>query len=168
VLRSPRVWLVAAGGWLILAGLAHSTAHLWYYVLEHDLIGRRFVVEAMKQASSADPLNPSLWRQFRAFSMGFALLFYFTGVGNLLLLWTKVPMETLRVFTLLETVFWTLAFGLFAFVDPVIQPIVVTAVAVALHGIAFVTAHQETKTGFDPDQPTARSQESQGPNSTQE
>jgi len=144
MLRNPRVWLVAAGGWLLLAALAHSGAHVWYYVLENDMVGmRRFAVDAMKQAQSMDPLHPSLWRQFRAFSTGFGLLFWFTGVGNLLLWWTRVPVATLRVFTLLETVFWTFAFALFAFVDPVIQPILVAGVAVPLHAIAFVTSDQE-------------------------
>jgi hypothetical protein len=124
--------------------VAHSAAHVWYYVLENDLVGmRQFAVDAMKQAESLDPLHPSLWRQFRSFSLGFALLLYFSGIADLLLWWTRVPAPTLRVFTLLETVFWTLAFGLFVFVDPVIQPILVAGVAVPLHAIAFVTSDQE-------------------------
>ncbi len=148
MLRSPRVWLVAAGGWLLLAALAHSAAHVWYYVLENDLVGmREFAVDAMKQAQSLEPLRPSLWRQFRAFSIGFGLLFWFAGAGNLLLWWTRVPADALRIFTLLATVFWTLAFGLFAFVDPVIQPMLVAGVAVPLHGIAFLTADREASAG---------------------
>jgi hypothetical protein len=151
VLRNPRVWLVAAGGWLIVAGLAHATAHIWLFLLENELYGmREFAVDAMKQAESLDPLRPSLWTQFRLFSAGYGLLLFFTGVGNLLLWWTRVPAETLRVFTLLETVFWTFAFGLFAFLDPVLQPIVVAAVAVPLHAVAFLTADWELRTTTRP------------------
>ena len=146
MLRSPRVWLLVAGGWLVLAGLAHATAHVWLFVLENEFYGlREFAMNAMKQAESPDPLRPSLWRQFRMFSVGWGLLLFFTGVGNFLLVFTRVRPEALRVFTMLQTVFWTFAFGLFAFLDPVLQALLVAGVAVPLHGIAFVTAEQEAR-----------------------
>ncbi len=141
MLRNPRVWLVAAGGWLLVAALVHSSMHVWVFVLENELYGlREFAMNAMKQAESPDPLRPSLWRHLRMLSMGYGLLLWFTGVGNLLLWWTEVRTDAVRTFTLLETVFWAFAFGLFAFLDPVLQPLVVSGVAVPLHAIAFLTA----------------------------
>ncbi len=156
MLRNPRVWLVAAGGWLVLAGLAHAAAHVWYFVLENDMVGmREFAVDAMKQAESLDPLRPSLWRQFRAFSTGFGLLFVFAGVVDLVLWWSAAPLPTLRTFALASTLFWTVAFGLFALVDPVIQALLITAVAVPMHGIAFLTSDlalrsQDATSGLGP------------------
>ena len=45
----------------------------------------------------------------------------------------------------LGTVFWTAAFVPFAFVDPVILPIVIAAIAVPLHALAWLTADQEVR-----------------------
>jgi hypothetical protein len=45
----------------------------------------------------------------------------------------------------LGTVFWTAAFIPFAFLHPVVQPIVVAAIAVPLHALAWLTADQEVK-----------------------
>ena len=141
MLRSPRVWLYAAGGWLLLGTAAHATAHVWLFVLENEFYGlREFAMNAMKQAESPDPLRPSLWRQFRMFSVGFGLLMAFTGVADLILAGSSVENRTRRAFALMSTVFWTVAFGLFAFVEPVLQALLVSAVAVPLHGIAYVTA----------------------------
>ena len=144
MLRNPRVWLYAAGGWLILTGLTHTGAHVWTFVLENGMVGlREFAMNAMKQAQSADPLSPSLWRLMRTFSVSFSLLLLFVGSANILLAWTRAPARTLRVFSLFCTVFWTIAFVPFAFIDPVIQPIIVSAVAVPLHALAYLTAAQE-------------------------
>jgi hypothetical protein len=151
LLRSPRVWLYAAGGWLILTGLAHMSAHVWVYVLEEGISGQHaFAVNAMKQAFSLDPLQPSMWRQFRVFSVSFGLLLLFTGLVDVALAWTNADPRTLRTVSLLATVFWTLAFIPYAFVDPVIQPIVVTIVAVPLHGIAYLTAGEEAARAGEP------------------
>lgn len=141
MLSNPRIWLYVAGAWLILGGLAHSTAHVWTFVLENGMVGLRdFAMNAMKQARSADPLHPSMWRQFRLFSVSFGLLLLFAGSLDVVLAWTRAPRETLRAVALLATTFWTVAFALFALVDPVIQAIVVAAVAVPLHGIVHLTA----------------------------
>lgn len=146
MLRNPRVWLYAAGGWLIVAGLAHTAAHVWTFVLENGMIGlREFAMNAMKQAQSTDPLRPSLWRTFRMFSISFGLLLLFAGFADVLLAWTKAPPRTLGAFALFGTVFWALAFVPFAFIDPVIQPIMIVAVAVPLHAIAYVTAAKEVQ-----------------------
>ncbi len=146
VIRSPRVWLCAAGGWLILVGLAHTGAHVWTFVLENGIVGQReFAMRAMQQAYSLDPLQPSMWTLFRSFSVSFALLLLFAGSTAVVLAWTGSPARTLRAYALLGTVFWTVAFILFAFVDPVIQPILVTVVAVPLHALAWVTANQVAK-----------------------
>ncbi len=58
--------------------------------------------------------------------------------------------QVLRSYALLGTVFWTAAFIAFAFVDPVIQPIVVAAIAVPLHALAWLTADQEVKASGGP------------------
>lgn len=148
MLRNPRLWFYLAGAWLIVAGLAHTTAHIWTFVLENGMLGmREFAMNAMKQAPSTDPLAPTLWRQFRLFSVSFGLLLLFAGSANVVLAWTKAPTRTLKAFALFATVFWTLAFIPFAFVDPVIQSIVVAALAVPLHGLAYVTAAQEIPSG---------------------
>lgn len=144
MLRSPRVWLYAAGGWLILAGLAHAGTHVWTLVLENGMVGlREFAMNAMKQTQSGDPLSPSLWRVFRAYSVSFSLLLLFSGTVNLLLAAGGAPARTLRVMALFGTVFWTVAFIPFAFIDPVIQPIVVAIVAVPLHALVYITASEE-------------------------
>ena len=145
MLRNPRVWMYAAGGWLLLAGVAHGTAHVWMFVLENEFYGLRdFAMNAMKQAESLDPLRPSMWRQFRMFSVGFGLLFGFAGVVDILLVWTGASSRTMRAFALFATAFWTVAFSLFAFVEPVLQAILVSAVAVPLHAIAYITAEQSS------------------------
>ncbi len=59
------------------------------------------------------------------------------------LAWTRAAARTIRSIALLATVFWTLAFVPYAFVNPVIQPIVVALIAVPLHGIAFLSAMAE-------------------------
>jgi hypothetical protein len=141
---NPRTWLRIAGGWLLLAGFAHLTSHTWTYVLENGIVGmQEFAMNAMKQAQSFDPLRPTLWRQFRVFSVSFALLLLFAGSVNLLIASRSTATETIRSYALFTTVFWTVAFIPFAFIDPVIQPIVVAVVAVPLHGIAYLVASQE-------------------------
>ncbi len=146
MIRNPRVWLYVAGGWLIGAGLLHTAAHIWGFVLENGMLGmREFAMNAMKQARSTDALTPSLWRQFRLFSLSFGLLLLFTGWANVLLPSTSAPARTLRAFALFGMIFWTLAFIPFAFVDPVIQAVVVAAFAVPLHALAYVTAALEAR-----------------------
>lgn len=148
MLRNPRVWLYVAGGWLIVSGLAHTAAHVWTFVLENGMVGlREFAMQAMKQAQSPDPLRPSLWRQFRMFSVAFSLLLFFTGTVDVLLARSVANRKTLRSFALLGTVFWTIAFVPFAFVDPVIQAITVSAVAVPLHALAYLTASMDETSG---------------------
>ena len=146
MLRNPRVWMYTAGSWLLLAALAHGIAHVWMFVLENGFYGmREFAMNAMKQGSSIDPLRPSMWRQFRMFSVGFGLLLVLAGAVDVLLARTSIPAPALRSLALFFTVFWTVAFGLFAFVEPVLQAILVCAVAVPLHAIAYVTADQEAR-----------------------
>ncbi len=141
MLRNPRFWLAVAGAWLIVTGLAHTTAHVWTFVLENGIGGlREFAMNAMKQARSPDPLTPSMWRQFRMFSVSFSLLLFFTGGLNILISRIEAPRRVLAHVALFGTVFWTLAFIPFAFVDPVIQSIVVAFIAVPLHAIAYVAA----------------------------
>lgn len=143
VIRSHRFWLFMTGGWLVLGGAAHLTTHVWSFVLENGMIGLGdFAMNAMKQARSPNPLNPSLWRQFRLFSVSFALLQLFAGGLNLLLAWTRAPRRTVQAVALFATVFWTLAFIPFAFVDPVIQAIVIAVVVVPLQGLVYLTASQ--------------------------
>lgn len=148
MLRNPRIWLYAAGGWLIVAGVAHMVAHVWTFVLENGMVGQRdFAMNAMLQTLSTDPLQPSMWRIFKSFSVSFGLLLVFAGAVDVVLAWTDAAARTLRACSLLGTVFWTLAFIPYAFIDPVIQPILVAIVAVPLHGIAFVTAAEEASRG---------------------
>ena len=146
MLRNPRVWLYAAGGWLILTGLAHCAAHVWTFVMEEGMIGQReFAMNAMKQAFSQEPLRPSMWRLFRVFSVSFGLMLLFAGTVDVLLAWTNAAPRTMKAFALFGTVFWTLAFIPYGFIDPVIQPIVVVIVAVPLHGIAYLTASETAR-----------------------
>jgi len=146
MLRSPRVWLYAAGGWLVLMGLVHTGVHVWTFVLENGLVGQReFAMNAMKQAYSLEPLQPTMWTTLRAFSVSFALLLLFSGSVCILLAWNGSSARVLRSYALLGTVFWTAAFIPFAFVDPVIQPIVIAVIAVPLHALAWLTADHEVK-----------------------
>lgn len=141
MLHNWRVWLYAAGGWLILAGIAHLGWHVWAYVMEQGMIGQtEFAMSAMKQALSTDPLQPSLWGQFRVFSASFGLLLLFAGCIDVVLAWTRAPRATTASFALFGTLFWTVAFLVFVAIDPVIQPILVSAVAVPMHTIAWLTA----------------------------
>ena len=77
MIHNPRFWLSVAGLWLIAAGCAHTAMHVWTFVLENGIGGlREFAVNAMKQAQSPDPLMPSMWRQFRMYSVSFGLLLF--------------------------------------------------------------------------------------------
>lgn len=141
MMRNPRLWLTVAGIWLIVAGAAHTTLHVWSFVLENGFGGlREFAMNAMKQARSPDPLTPSMWRQFRMFSASFGLLLFFTGFLDLYFARMDVPRSVLAKLALFATVFWTIAFIPYAFVDPVIQSIVVAFIAVPLHAIAYLAA----------------------------
>lgn len=152
VFRSPRVWLYAAGSWLIVTAVAHSGGHVWTFVLENGLVGQReFAMNAMKQALSSDPLQPSMWRLLRMFSVSFSLFLIFGGAITVMLTWMAAPLRLLRSVALFCTVFWTVAFGLYVFVDPVIQPILIAGVAVPLYAIAWVTANAELEVGAPED-----------------
>ena len=141
MIHNPRFWLTVAGLWLIAAGCAHTAMHVWTFVLENGIGGlREFAVNAMKQAQSPDPLMPSMWRQFRMYSASFGLLLFFAGSINLLFARPDIPRSFQANVALLGTVFWTIAFIPYAFVDPVIQSIVVAFIAVPLHAIAYLTA----------------------------
>lgn len=141
MIHNPRFWLSVAGLWLIAAGCAHTAMHVWTFVLENGIGGlREFAVNAMKQAQSPDPLMPSMWRQFRMYSVSFGLLLFLAGSINLLFARTDIPRRFQANVALLGTVLWTIAFIPYAFVDPVIQSIVVAFIAVPLHAIAYLTA----------------------------
>lgn len=141
MLRSPRVWLYAISFWLILCGLAHTVGHVWSFVLEEGMVGQReFAMNAMKQVFSLDPLRPSMWRQWRMFSLSFGLMLIFAGSVPALLAWIDAPARVMRSYALFGTVFWTALFVPYAFMDPVIQALVVTIVSVPLHGLAYLTA----------------------------
>jgi hypothetical protein len=144
MLRSPRVWLYAAGGWLIIVGLGHLAHHVWSFVLENGMVGlREFAMNAMKQAQSLEPLRPSLWRQFRAFSLAWGLLLLFAGSLDVLAAALRPPATVLRMLALFGTLFWTAAFVPFAFVDPIASTLVASVIAVPLHAIAYLTATLE-------------------------
>jgi len=143
-LRNPRVWLYVAGGWLVFAGLAHLGFHVWGLVLENDSSGglREFAMNAMKQAQSPDPLRPSMWRVYRLHSVYVGLLWLFAGGVDMV---TAVASNSSRLWATVglgQTAFWTLAFVPAALIDPVIQPLIVAAIAVPLHGIVYLTAEQ--------------------------
>jgi len=142
--RSPRVWLYAAGGWLILAGLTHGGLHVWSFVLERGIdIQQEFAVTAMKQSFSPDPLRPSLWREMRMLSVSFGLFLVFAGFVPVSLAWIDAPGRTVRTIALFGTLFWTVTFGLYAFLDPVLGPLLIAACAVPLHALAWLTAQQQ-------------------------
>jgi hypothetical protein len=127
-------------------GLVHTGVHVWTFVLENGILGQReFAMNAMKQAYSLDPLQPSMWTTFRAFSVSFSLLLLFSGSTAVMLAWVGSPPRILRSFALFGTVFWTAAFIPYAFVDPVIKSIVVAVIAVPLHALAWLTADQAIK-----------------------
>lgn len=143
MLRNPRVWLYAAGGWLIVTGVAHLVYHVWYVVLETGMVGQReFAMGAMKQAFSFGPLQPSMWRVYRMLNASFGLLLVLVGTVEAALAWTNAEARTMRMVALLGTVFWTVAFAVYAFVEPVTQPLVIAVVAVPMHGIAYLTASE--------------------------
>ena len=101
---------------------------------------REFAVNAMKQVRSPDPLTPSMWRQYRMLSVSFALMLFFAGGIDLLVARMDAPRPVLAHVALFGTLFWTIAFIPYAFVDPVIQPLVVAFIAVPLHAIAYVAS----------------------------
>lgn len=149
MLRSPRLWLGVAGGWLAFAGLGHLGYHVWGVVLENDFAGglREFGMQAMKQAQSPDPLRPSMWRVYRVYSVSLAFLFLLGGLVDFTAARSAVPHSVKSSLALLQTIFWTAAFVPFALVDPVIQPLMVVAMAVPLHGIAYITAEAAAREG---------------------
>jgi len=153
MLRKPRTWLFAAGFWLIAAGLAHLGSHVWTYVLGNGMDGQRdFAMRAMQQSFSLDLLRPSLWRTFLAMSVSMALLFLFAGSVTVLLSWIRPPVRVLSGYALFSTVFWTTAFSVWLFVDPVIQPVLAAGVVVPVFGLAWMTAQIEPE---EPATPTS-------------
>lgn len=150
MLRSPRAWLWAAGGWLIVAGIAHAAIHLWTVVLENGMVGLLdFAMNAAKQAQTLELLRPSLWRQFRAFSASLAFLLLFSGGIDAVLAYTRAPARVIRAVALFQTVFWTGSFGVFALLDPVILPLLASLVAVPMHAIVYLTASLEEETELE-------------------
>lgn len=144
MLRNPRLWLYAAGGWLLLSGVAQLGVHVWSFVLENGMIGRReFAMEAMKQALGPDPLLPSMWQLFRTFSASFGLLLVFAGVIDVILAWTAPPPRVIKAVAIAGTLFWTVAFVPYAFLDPVLRTLLIAIVAVPLHAVVFLTAALE-------------------------
>lgn len=81
-----------------------------------------------------------MWLQFRMYSVSFGLMLFLAGSIDLLFARSDVPRRFQANIALLGTVFWTIAFIPYAFVDPVIQSIVVAFIAVPLHAIAYLTA----------------------------
>ncbi len=141
MLRNPRVWAFAAGGWLVLMGLVQLGLHVWGVALEHAMVGQRaFAMEAMKQAFFLEPLQPSLWRRHRMLSGSLGLFYLFAGSVPCILAWLRVEARVLSTMALFGTVFWTLTFVPYAFFDPVALPLATAAVAVPLHGTTWLTA----------------------------
>ncbi len=142
MLRNPRVWLWAAAGWLAAGAALHVYAHVSTFVLEQGLLGQReFAMRAMKQAVSADaPLQPDMWRLMAAYSGGLGLLLLFAAAVTGLMAWLPAPSRVLRAFALVSTVFWTASFGFYAFVAPVMVPLLVSAGAAALCGTTWLAA----------------------------
>jgi hypothetical protein len=141
MLRNPRVWAYAAGGWLVLMGLVQLTLHVWGVALEHSMVGQRaFAMEAMKQAFFLEPLQPSLWRRHRMLSVSLGLFYVFAGAVPSILAWLRAELRVLSAMALFGMVFWTLTFVPYAFFDPVALPLVTAAIAVPLHGTVWLTA----------------------------
>jgi len=137
----PGVWAWAAGGWLILAGLTQGGLHLWQIVGEHGMVGLlEFAMNAMKQAFLREPLEPSLWRRHRMLSASLAFFFVGTGAVPCLLAGLGAPHRVLAGTALFQTTFWTSVFMFYAFSDPVLLPLVTSAVAAALHGTLWLAA----------------------------
>jgi hypothetical protein len=121
-------------------GLLQLGLHVWGIVHEHAMVGQRaFAMEAMQQAFFLDPLQPSLWRTHRMLSASLGLFYLFAGAIPILLAWIRAEPRILSATTLFGTVFWTLTFVPYAFSDPVALPLATAAVAVPLHGTAWLT-----------------------------
>lgn len=151
MLRNPRVWAFAAGGWLVLMGLVQLALHVWGVVLEQAMVGQRaFAMEAMKQAFFPEPLQPSLWRRHRMLSVSLGLFYVFAGLVPCALAWLHVEARVLSVLALFGTVFWTLTFVPYAFFDPVALPLATAAIAVPLHGTTWLTATLRHMEGTNP------------------
>ena len=122
--------------------------YVWTLVLENGMEGQRaFAMNAMRQAFTDDPLGPTLWRTFRAYSLVLGLLLIFAGSVDVVLAAVRAPPATMRAIGLLATLFWTVTFVPIAFVDPVSIPLVACLLSVPLHGLAFFTADYEVRTG---------------------
>lgn len=136
-----------------MGALGHLGWHVWGVVLEHDTAAglREFAMNAMKQARSLDPLQPSMWRVHRLYSLSLALLWLLGALVDLVFTAIRAPRRVLASLALLQTLFWTLAFIPFAFVDPVIQPLIFVGGAVPLHGIAYLTLTAPAGTDTSPE-----------------
>lgn len=139
------MWLYVAGGWLVVGGLAHLGYHTWAFVLENRTAAGlwEFAMNAMKQATSPDLLRPSMWSLFRIYGVGLGLLWLFAGTVDLVLAFSETPTRLLATLSFVQTAFWTLAFVPFGFMEPVAGPLAVVAIAVPLHGIAYLTASMD-------------------------
>ena len=79
--------------------------------------------------------------------LGFGLWALFASAVSFLLARSDASPRLLASFSLLSTVFWTLAFVAWVFVDPVLPPILAAAGVVPLYGLAWLTANQEAIAG---------------------
>jgi hypothetical protein len=148
LLRNPRTWCFAAGGWLLVMGLAQIGWHLWAVVFEHAMVGQReFAMNAMKQAFFLEPLQPSLWRRHRMLSVSLGLFFAFAGAVPLLLASVRAAPPVIAAFGLFGSIFWALVFLPYAFFDPVALPLATVALAVPLHGTIWLTATYQELSG---------------------
>lgn len=141
------MWLYVAGGWLVVGGLAHLGYHTWAFVLENRTAAGfwEFAMNAMKQATSPDLLRPSMWSLFRIYGVGLGLLWLFAGTVDLVLAFSETPRRLLATLSFVQTAFWTLAFVPFGLMEPVAGPLAVVAIAVPLHGIAYLTASMDDR-----------------------
>jgi hypothetical protein len=73
-------------------------------------------------------------------SASFGALLVFAGAANVLLAWLPTPLHMVRTFAFFGTLFWTLGFAFYVFVEPVSFPILTSVAAVPMHALAWLTA----------------------------
>jgi len=127
-----------ASYWLLISAVGHSIGHYFYYIDVAGFTERRASLYAAMQGYVADGLlGTSMWEILQMFSLSFSLLLLFTGLINLVLDRLELSAAAFRKITVTNLSLWLLGLISFAFLHPVIQPLLIAGVAGVLYGLSW-------------------------------
>lgn len=137
LLKRYSFWNKVASYFLIAAGSGHYIGHYVSYEDESQFsVGRLELAKRMQAYISSGPLPVSMWTMLQMFSLSFGLLFILGGLTSLVLIRPDLPLSSAERLMKFNCIFWGTSFAIFL-IHPVIQPLVISAVASLLYGYAW-------------------------------